>query len=327
MKLCIYGAGAIGGVIAARLALSGVDTSIVARGAHLAAIRAKGLTFQTPAGSTVVPIAASDDPAELGPQDVVIVAVKAHQIPPIARPMQALLGPDTAVVYAINGIPWWYFHKAGGRWNERRLDRLDPGGVLWDAVGVERTIGCVVNLPSTLTAPGVVHYEGGNNRLALGELDDSQSPRLLALAATLRAAGMDIDTHRPIRFEVWNKLALIIVASPLSILMNMPAGAALLDPALREVARNLWMEANAIAAAHGFALDPDIDRKLEGWARADAHRPSILQDFDNGKPIEIDAQIVAPMELAHDAGVPVPTLDILAALMRARARAAGLYDG
>ncbi len=327
MKVCVYGAGAIGGVIAARLALSGAETSIVARGAHLAAIRQRGLTFQTPQGSQVIPVAASDDPATLGTQDVVIAAVKAHQIPPIARPMQALLGPDTAVVYAINGIPWWYFHKAGGDWNERRLERLDPGGVLWDQVGIDRTIGCVVNLPATVTAPGVIHYEGGNNRLALGELDDSQTPRLLAIADALRAAGMNIDTHRPIRFEVWNKLALIIVASPLSILTNMPVGPGLSDPALRDVARKMWMEANAIAAAHGIVLDAAIDRKLDAMAQGGNHRPSILQDFDNGRPIEIDAQIVVPIELAHDAGVPVPTLDALAALMRARARAAGLYDG
>ncbi len=327
MKVCVYGAGAIGGVIAARLALSGVDTAVVARGAHLAAIRENGLTLQTPEATRVARIAASDDPADLGPQDVVIAAVKAHQIPPIARPLQALLGPDTAVVYAINGIPWWYFHKAGGPWNERRLERLDPGGVLWDAVGVDRTIGCVVNLPSSIVGPGAVHYEGGNNRLALGELDDSQSPRLLALADRLRAAGFDIDTHRPIRFEIWNKLSLNIVASPLAVLTNAPAGAGLSDPAFRALARQTWMDAIAIASAYGFELDADIDRKLDAMARGGRHRPSILQDADNGRPIEIDAQIVVPMELARDAGVPVPTFDMLAALMRARARAAGLYDG
>ena len=326
MRICVYGAGAIGGVIAARLALSGADTSIVARGAHLDAVRARGLTFRTPEGSEVLPIAATDDPAELGPQDVVIAAVKAHQLPAIARPLQALLGPDTAVVYAINGIPWWYFHKAGGRWGERRLERLDPGGVLWDEVGVERTIGCVVNLPGTVSEPGVVHYEGGNNRLALGELDDSQSTRLLAIADALRAAGLDIDTHRPIRQEVWNKLVLIIVSSPLSVLTNLPVGRSLSDPALRDIARKAWTEANAIAAAYGFDLDPDVDRKLDGWSRAGNHRPSILQDLDRGRPMEIDAQITVPVALAHEAGVPVPTLDMLSTLMRARGRAAGLYE-
>ncbi len=327
MKICVYGAGSIGGVIAARLALSGVETSVVARGAHLAAIQTTGLTFRTPEGSQVIPIPASHDPADLGPQDVVIVAAKAHQIPPIARPMQALLGPETAVVYAINGLPWWYFHKAGGHWNERRLERLDPGGVLWDEVGVDRTIGCVVKLPGTVPAPGVVHYEGGSNRLALGELDDSQSPRLSALAELLRATGMDIDTHRPIRFEVWDKLAVIMVASPISILTDTPIGSNLADRALRDVARRLWAEANAIAEAHGIALDADIEPKLDGLSRGGSHRPSILQDFDHGRPLEIDAQVVVPMELAHDAGVPVPTLDMLVALMRARARVAGVYDG
>lgn len=328
MKICVYGAGAIGGVIAARLALSGVETSVVARGAHLAALQANDLTFHTPKGTEVVPIAAAGDPAELGPQDVVIVAVKAHQIPAIAGPMQALLGPDTAVVYAINGIPWWYFRRAGGQWNDRRLERLDPGGVLWDAVGVDRTIGCVVNLPATVIAPGVIHYEGGNNRLALGELDDSQTPRLAALAGALRTAGLDIDTHRPIRFEVWNKLALILVASPLAVLTGAPPRDSLSDGALRDVARSTWLEANAIAAAYGFALDADIDGRLDGWAKGGGnHKPSILQDLEAGRQLEIDAQINVPVALAHDAGVPVPTLDLLSAFMRARARAAGVYDG
>ena len=175
----------------------------------------------------------------------------------------------------------------------------------------------------------MVHYEGGNNRLALGELDDSQSPRLLAIAEALRAAGMDIDTHRPIRFEVWNKLALIIVASP----HLDPDGHAARPGICRTRRCATWragcgLEANAIAAGHGIALDAGHRSPSSTAGRgAGSHRPSILQDFDNGRPMEIDAQIVVPMELAHDAGVPVPTLDMLAALMRARARAAGLYAG
>ncbi len=200
--------------------------------------------------------------------------------------------------------------------------------MLWDAVGVERTIGCVVNLPATVAAPGVVHYEGGNNRLALGELDDSQSPRLLALADALRNAGLNIDTHRPIRFEVWNKLTVIMVASPLSILTGTPVQLSMSDAEMRQVAHNAWTEANAVAAAYGVTLDTDIDAILDGWARAAGdHRPSILQDLDKGRPMEIDAQVTVPVELAHDAGVPTPTLDLLAGLMRARARTAGLYDG
>jgi 2-dehydropantoate 2-reductase len=325
LKVCVYGAGGIGGVIAARLALSGVETAIVARGEHLAAIQASGLTYQTPQGTEVIPIAASDDPAALGPQDVVISAVKAHQIPAVARRMLPLLGRDTAVVYAINGIPWWYFRKSGGPWNDRRLARLDPGDVLWNEVGVDRTIGCVVNLPSAVTAPGVVRYEGGNNRLALGEVNDSPSSRLSALAEALTTAGFTIETHRPIRFEVWNKLALIMVSSPLSVLIGRPARLAQSDSRLRDVARNAWLEVIAIAAAYGIKLDGDVEAKLSAWSGAGSHRPSILQDLDRGRPLEIDPQITVPVELAHDAGVPVPTLDLLARLMRARARAAGLY--
>ncbi len=328
MKVCVYGAGAIGGVIAARLALNGVETSVVARGPHLAAIKAKGLRFDTPEGSKTVKIAASDNPADLGPQDYVISAVKAHQTPATAGPMKHLLKDETAIIYAVNGIPWWYFRKEGGKSADKRLERLDPGGALWEGVGVDRTIGCVVNLPATVSEPGVIHWEGGNNRLALGELDDAQSPRLIAIADALRAAGMSVDTHRPIRWEVWNKLVLIMVSSPLSILTDMPSGPATRDPAVREIARKAWQEANAIAAAFGAELDPNIDEKLDSWSKSTSkHRPSILQDLDNGRPMEIDPQVTVPLELGHEAGVLSPTLDMLAALMRARARAAGLYAG
>jgi 2-dehydropantoate 2-reductase len=328
MKYCVYGAGSIGGVIAARLALSGVETAVIARGEHLAAIRANGLRFVSPAGSEVAKVTASDDPKEVGPQDVVIAAVKAHQLPAIAEPMRALLHEKTTVLYAVNGLPWWYFHKEGGRWSERQIERLDPGGRLWNGVGVDRTIGCVVNLPATVEAPGIVHWEGGNNHLSLGELGGGQTPRLTAIADTLRKAGIAIDTGRPIRFEMWNKLTLNMVASPIAILTASPLGAVIGDAGMRQVAKNLWVEGNAIAAALGIDLDPNVDAKLDRWATPAGqrpHRPSILQDFERGRPLEIDPQLTVPIELAHELGVTVPTLDLLAGLMRARAKAAGVY--
>ncbi len=327
MKICVYGAGAIGGSIAGRLARSGAQVSVVARGTHLAAMRERGLQFDTPEDSNVLKIPASDDPTALGPQDVVIAAVKAHQLPAIATGLTGLLHDNTIVLYAINGLPWWYFHKAGGAFEGRRLERLDPGGILWDEVGVDRTIGCVVNLPATVIAPGVVRYEGGNNRLALGELGGEQSVRLTAIADVLRAAGIMIETHRPIRHEVWKKLVLIMVTSPLTILTASPVSMIMRDPDIRDVARRVFAESNALAAAYGFDLDPDIDRTLGARFAHSQHRPSILQDLETGRPMEIDPQITVPLELAHDAGVPVPALDMLAGLVRARARAAGLYDG
>ncbi len=197
--------------------------------------------------------------------------------------------------------------------------------MLWDEVGVDRTIGCVVNIPGTVSAPGVVHYEGGNHRLALGELDDEQSPRLLAIADMLRQSGLTIDTQRPIRFEMWNKLALIMVSSPIAILTAMPTGEAMTDPAVQALAKTTAEEARAVAAAFGFTLDAGARFTPGRRATGGGHRPSILQDLDAGRPMEIDPQITVPLELAHELGVPVPTLDLVAGLMRARARAAGLY--
>jgi len=325
MKVCIYGAGAIGGVVGARLALNGVETSVVARGPHLAAIRENGLTIVEPDGRRTVKVAASDNPADLGPQDYVIAGVKAHQLPAIADMMAPLLHEETAVSYAVNGIPWWYFHNEGSKWAEHRIEKLDPGGHLWDKIGVDRTIGCVVNLPAEIIEPGVVHWEGGANRLAFGETDGSKSSRLSALADAVQASGTETSIEHPIRYEVWNKLALILVSSPIAILTGAPPSASVGDPAVREVARKAGLESFAIAAAYGQKLDRDIDTILDRWSRAGNHRPSILQDFEAGKAIEIDPQVTVPLDMAHDAGVPVPTLDTVAGLMRARARNAGVH--
>lgn len=323
----MYGAGAIGGVVAARLAQNGVATSVVARGAHLAAIREQGLHFHTPEGATVVRLPATDDPATLGPQDVVICAVKAHQLAAIARPLTRLLHDKTAVVYALNGLPWWYFYRAGGEFDGRRLERLDPGGALWDTVGIERTIGCVINMPCTVTAPGEVHFDGGPNRLALGEPSGEKTDRLDAIAETLAACGIDIETHRPIREEVWTKASRLMATSPIALLTASETAAVVSDPTLRALTRLGWEEAIAIAAAFGVSVDVNIEAALDRMTGLVGHRASIVQDLDAGRPIEIDAQIVAPLELAHEAAVPVPTLDMLAALTLARVRAAGLYSG
>ena len=324
MKVCVYGAGAIGGVIAARLALNGANPSIIARGAHLAAIKARGLRFDTSEGRKHLTMRATDDPAELGPQDLVICAVKAHQLPAIAGPLRHLLHADTSVVYAINGLPWWYFSKAAGKWGERQLERLDPDGALWNGVGVERTIGCVVNLPGTVSEPGVVHFEGGSQRLALGELDDKQSPRLLEVADLLRRSGLQIETQRPIRQEVWTKLVLIMVTSPIAILTGAPPSAAMNDPTVRHAVSTMMKEARAVAAAFGFPVEAQFGANPHKQMGG-SHRPSILQDLEAGRPPEIDAQLNVPLDLAHEAGVAVPTLELVAGLARSRARAAGLY--
>ena len=326
MKVCIYGAGAVGGVIASRLALSGAETAVIVRGPHLEAIRRNGLRFDSPEGSRLAKVAASDDPADFGPQDLVIAAVKAHQLPAIARGLVKLLRADTPVVYAINGIPWWYFRKVGGPDEGRRIERLDPGGELWDLVGVDRTIGCVVNLGGSVPSPGVVDNPNGSKRLALGELGGEQSDRLRDVAAVLRSGGLTVDIERPIRHEMWNKLVLNITTTPISVLTSAPPGqASAADAGIKTIARMCCEEAYAIAAAYGAPRDREVDAIIDSLNAT--HRPSILQDLDLGRAMEIDPQLTVPIEMAHAAGVAVPTLDMLAALVRARARVAGLYQG
>lgn len=323
MKICVYGAGAIGGVIAAQLALSGVAVSVVARGAHLAAIREGGLRMEASGKTVVAEVKASDEPDLLGAQDVVIAAVKAHQLPSIADGLTRLLHDGTIVLYAVNGMPWWYFHKAGGRNGEKRLALLDPGGHLWNRVGVDRTIGCIINFPASVTAPGSVRHGGGNNRIAVGELDGEQSPRLASIATVLHRAGFTIDTHRPIREEVWSKLAHVVTVSTIAVLTCAPPGVAFVDPKIQELAQRIYGDIFAIAAAYGSPTDADIKGLVA--SHRSSNKPSMLQDLEAGRSMEIDPQLTVPVELAHEAGVAVPMLDALLGLVRVRAARAGLY--
>jgi 2-dehydropantoate 2-reductase len=324
MKVCVFGAGAVGGIIAARLASGGAETAVVARGAHLDAIRQNGLRVESPDDIPLARVPASDDPAALGPQDLVIAAVKAHQLPAIVPGLKKLLRADTPVIYAVNGLPWWYFHKVGGAGEGRRIERLDPGGGLWDEIGVDRAIGCVVNLGGSVPSPGVVNNPNGSKRLALGEPGGGLSPRLVEIAETLRKGGLTIATERPIRHEMWSKLVVNMTATPISVLTSSPPGRAAEDAGVKEIARRICDEACAIAVAYG-APRPDAEKIVA--AMPTAHRPSILQDLDLGRPMEIDPQLTVPLDLAHEAGVAVPTLDMLTGLIKARARSAGLYNG
>ncbi len=326
MKVCIYGAGAVGGHLAAKLARSGVDLSVVVRGPHLAAIRARGLRFEGAADRFTVRPAASDDPRDLGPQDVVITAVKASGLPAIAGPIQALLKPATAVVYVANGIPWWYFHGIGGAQEGRRLERLDPGGALWDGVGVGRAIGCVIYSPNDVPEPGVVRATGRADRFVLGEPDGSRSPRVQAIAGLLEAAGFAAPVSDRIRHEVWTKLSANMSASPIVCLTHSNGGEAARNPELRPIYRALSAECAAVAAAYGVTLAADPDAWLDTM-RDSTHRASMLQDLEAGRAMEIDAQLVAVQDLARSAGVATPIADVVIALLKHRARLAGLYQG
>jgi 2-dehydropantoate 2-reductase len=326
MRICIFGAGSVGGYLAAFLAKGGADVSVVARGAHLAAIRAHGLRVETPDGGIDARLSASDNPAELGEHDAVIVAVKAPSLPSVAAAIRPLLGPDTSVAFPMNGIPWWYFHAHGGPHEGRRLPRLDRDDALWRTVGPERAIGGVFWPACSTPAPGVVRLLTGAGRgTVFGEPDGSTTPRIEALAAAFRAADLPVTIAPNIRELIWQKLVFNLSAGPMCVLTQSPVRATHEEPALIECSRRAVEEAEAIAAAMGYRPDIDIEHVVAANMQL-AHRPSILQDLEAGRPMEIDALYSVPLEMARMIGVATPTLDLLAAMIKVKARAAGLYS-
>lgn len=324
MKVAVFGAGAIGGHIAARLAHGGADVSVVARGAHLAAMRAKGIRVVAPDWDETVAVRASDDPAEFGVQDAVLVTVKAPALPSVARGIGPLLGPQTAVVFVINGIPWWYFHRHGGPWDGRRMPLADPGGVVWDAIGPQRAIGGVVYSACTVVEPGVVQVAHRRSRLILGEPDGALSPRLAAIAAPLREGGLLVDESPRIRESVWAKLMGNLAGGPVAVLAGTAPKESYGDPVIEQAVRASYAEGMAVAAAMGCPVAGDVDEQI-AHGKVMTHRPSILQDLEIGRPMEIDGIFGTTLELARLAGVATPMLDRLVALVRVRARMAGLY--
>jgi 2-dehydropantoate 2-reductase len=327
MRICVFGAGSVGGYLAAFLAKGGADVSVVARGSHLAAIRANGLRVETPDGGIDVRLPASDNPADLGEHDAVIVAVKAPSLPSVAAAIRPLLGPDTSVAFPMNGIPWWYFHAHGGPHEGRRLPRLDRDDALWRTVGPERAIGGVFWPACSTPAPGVVRLLTGAGRgTVFGEPDGSTTPRIEALAAAFRAADLPVTIAPNIRELIWQKLVFNLSAGPMCVLTQSPVRATHEEPALIECSRRAVAEAEAIATAMGYRPDIDIERVVAANMQL-AHRPSILQDLEAGRPMEIDALYSVPLEMARMMGVATPTLDLLAAMIKVKARAAGLYSG
>jgi 2-dehydropantoate 2-reductase len=326
MRICVFGAGSVGGYLAGTLARGGADVSVVARGAHLAAIRANGLTVESPDATINVKLPAAHDPAELGPQDAVIVTVKAPALPAVAATIAPLLGPDTTVAFPMNGIPWWYFHAHGGPFDGRRLPRLDPGDALWTAIGPHRAIGGIFWPACFVPAPGVVRLLTGAGRgTVFGEPDGSTTPRIEALAAAFRAADLPVTIASNIRELIWQKLAFNLSAGPMCMLTHSAVRATHEEPALIDCSRRMLAEAEAIALAMGYRLDLDVERIVATNTRL-AHRPSILQDLEAGRPMEIGALYTVPLEMARLMNVPTPTLDLLASMIRLRARAAGLYS-
>jgi len=326
MRICVYGAGAIGGYIAARLAHAGAEVTVIARGAKLAAIRANGLRLISADDDITTRPAVTDDPAVAGAQDYVIIAMKAHSVPAVAAQMAPLLAPSTAVVPAVNGVPWWYFHKLGGPYEGRRLETVDPGGAQWTHIGPERVIGCVVYPAAEVVEPGVVRHVA-LDRLPLGEPDGSRSERALALSKVMVGAGLKSPVRPRIRDDIWIKLWGNVALNPISMLTGATLAGMCNDDLVRPVVRAMMLEAQAIGEALGVSFPIDVDRRIAGAAEVGEHRTSTLQDLEAGQPVELPALVGAVAELGRLVGIATPIIDTVYALARQRALGAGVWPG
>ncbi len=325
MRIAVVGAGSIGAAVGARLAATGQDVVLVARGAHLDAIRARGLTLvdhvSTLGGTYRLP--ASDRPADFGVQDVVLIGLKAHSIAAMLPAMAPLVGPHTTVVPMINGMPWWYFHREGGPHDGMALRTLDPHGAMFAALDPARILGCVVHIAADVRAPGEVHHTGGR-RIAVGEPDRSMSARLAQVADALDAAGFDTERAPDIRMTMWVKLIGNVSFNPVAALTGYLMNQIVDDEGLLDVIRAVMREGMAVAAHYGCPIAMSVDDRIGLARQLGAARISMLQDLDQRRPLELAAIVGAVMELAELADIPVPTARHLHALTQARARALGI---
>lgn len=324
MKICIFGAGAIGGFLGAKLAMSGSDVTLIARGPHLAAMQKHGLRLIQNGEEWATEVRAFEDPAEAGPQDYVFITLKAHSVPFIVDALQPLLGPKTSVVWGVNGIPWWYFYSLDGVYEGKRLESLDPGGIQWNGIGPERIIASVVYPAAEVVGPGVIQHILGD-RFSLGEPDGSRSDRARALADSLIGAGFRAPIRPRIRDELWVKLWGNVSFNPISALTGTTLEHMGQDKELRAVIRRMMIEAQNVAEALSVKFSIDIDKRLEGGFAVGAHKTSMLQDLERGRPMEIDALVGSVAEMGRLTGITTPTIDTVLALVRSRARLAGCY--
>jgi len=323
MRICIFGAGAVGSHFAVRLALAGHGVSCVMRGPHLEAVKARGLTLRVGDARFIAKVKASGDPADLGPQDVVISTLKATGVGALATGLKPLLNADTAVVFAQNGIPWWYdLGLPPNHPDVPDLGFLDPGGRLRAAIPKQRIVGGVIFSSNEVVEPGVVaNLSPDRNRLLIGECDDRPSKRIAQLRAALSEASIESPDVADIRETIWSKLLTNMSMSVLCLLTGQTARAVRDDPALREIIPRLLDEANGIAQRY----IPEVKRVTRTGPAPD-HKPSILQDYELGRAMEIDVLVRAPAAFARAAGLDTPMIDLMAALAIRQARDKGLYQ-
>jgi 2-dehydropantoate 2-reductase len=322
MKICVYGAGAIGGLMAAWLARAGHDVSVIARGAQLEAIRRGGLRVRSKDGTESWPVKAAADPAKLGPQDYVLVTVKAQSLTGVADTIAPLLGKDTSVVTAMNGVPWWFFHGMKGR--DARLESLDPGGKLSRAIPTERVVGCVIHLAASTPEPGLVSHNMGS-KLILGEPGGENTARTRRIAEALAGAGFEIEVTASIEKEFWVKLLGNVSFNPVSALTVTTADRLIQNQEVKAYMVEIMREVLAIGRAVGVDANIDPEARIDMARVLGPFKTSMLQDLEAGKPLEIDGLLAGTLEIARKAGVRAPFTESLFGLIRARAQSTGQY--
>jgi len=314
VKIAVVGAGAIGAYVGAALARGGADVHLLARGEHLAAMRRGGVTVRSPRGDFRAHPHATADPAEIGPADIVFLGLKAYSYAGAGDLLRPLLRPGTGVVAAQNGIPWWYFHGLPGPYEGRRVEAVDPGGAVSAVIPPAQAIGCVVYSSTEIESPGVIrHVEG--TRYSIGEPDGSISDRCIAFSQAMVAGGLKCPIEKDLRSDIWLKLMGNVAFNPISVLTGATMGEIAAHPGTRELVLGMMRETAAIAASFGNPPRISVERRFEGAARVGDHKTSMLMDFEAGKPLESDALLKAPVELARLAGVPATNLETVNALI------------
>jgi 2-dehydropantoate 2-reductase len=324
MKVAIFGAGAIGGMMGVKLAQAGADVTFIARGPHLAAMQANGVTMHSGGETIVVHPRCVGSAGEAGVQDYVIVTLKAHSLPAAAPDIARMMGPDSALITAVNGVPYWYFHGLEGPWRDRRVESVDPGGVVGRLLPPSRAIGCVVYPAAEVSAPGVIEHTYGD-RFSLGEPDGSRSPRIEAIAKLLIASGLKAPIRPKIRDEIWVKLWGNLCFNPVSALTGATLDIITGRPDLRALCRAMMLEGQAVAEALGVKFAISVDKRIDGAADVGVHKTSMLQDLERGRPMEIDALLGAVVELGTMLEQPMTACEMVLALVRERARQSGCY--
>lgn len=317
-SLCVFGAGAIGGFLAARLEAAGTPVSVVARGPHLAAMQADGLVLDSGGERITTHPRAVSDPAAIGPQDYVFLTLKAHSLEPALPQLRPLIGPGTTIVAAVNGVPWWYCYGLPEPFGGRRIWSVDPNGALWEALPPAQTLGCIIYPAAEIAAPGVISHSYGD-RFSLGEPDGSRSERAETLSRLLITAGLKAPVRPRLRDELWVKLWGNMAFNPISALTTATLDVITGEPGVRALVRTMMLEGQRVGEALGVRFAIDVDKRIQGGAEVGRHKTSMLQDLELGRPLEIEAILGAVVELAGWVEAPVPISTAVLELVRCRA--------